>query len=756
MLPVSVVGRFLVAGLLTLLANVPALRAQSAQDAFYHAYYLEHAQRDVTAAAKLFAEVTAARGVDAQLKAEAQAHLAACREELATADFARLMPPNPIAYVELNRPGDRLRGLIDGLGLLAHADSPPTRGENRLAISPAVIDAILGMRGMAAAVTGFDPAAQRPSGVVVFHPGDMELVRGLIETALPIQCALVAPIDGYPTYDVEGEVLVTLTARLVIAGTSRGEIEGVIERLRSPDEASLATNQDLAEVLADRQDALLFFCVNPQPLMPLLNGLMAAGATQSRELALAQALVDLKSFQSLTGRFDVGNQGLLVELTLRLDEGHRNLVYNFLRGPAIDTETLRCIPPGAAGFLALALNDAPASYGRPSAEPDGQPIVTALDIGREIFANINGIAVCALPPDGSEHGGQHPIPHIAAAITVNDPAKSRALWGQLLGIASLASGGGISLEGLPLEIEGVTVQSYRFDENVTVYFATDDHYLLISPSEAAMARSLRARHSGESILDDSAFTQAMQRLGPHATLALVAHPARCAEIAKPFMSADEVAQMEPFLAPMTDTVVSAVVNHSDQMLRISAVLTGVPDIGPLVSELITAERLRGQRQRQLSRAVQHEDWEQTAELLDAMLADDPDSYRLLQSKFNLLAVRTDNHAAAREFADELSDRWADNANMLNSFAWDLLTQDKYQHRFDEVALRFAQRSNELTQHSSWAYLDTLALAEFEAGNVDTAIDLQEQALKLCRRRTGQNVPAVEKALARYRAAAGVE
>ncbi|MFH1748046.1 MAG: hypothetical protein ABIG44_13505 [Planctomycetota bacterium] len=756
MLPVSVIHKMFVAALLALASQTAALRAESAEDRFYHAYYLEHASGDVAGAAELYAQVAKARQVDAEIKREAQNRLAACREELATDDFAKLMPPNTLAYVELNRPGQRLRGFIDELGLLSHPDDPPRAGENRLAISPAILDAVLGMRGIAAAVTGFDPAAARPSGVVVFHPGDMELVRGLIETALPIQCALVEPIAGYPTYDVEGEVFVTLTARLVVAGTHRGEIEGVIDRMRSPGEDSLATNPDLAEVLADRQDALLFFCVNPKPLMPLLHGLLAAGATQNHELAIAQALVDLDSLQSLSGRFDLSGHGLLAELTLRLDEGHRNLVYNLMRGPAIDRESLRCVPQGAAGFLALALNDAPADYADPSSPPGGDPIVTALDFGRELFANINGIAVYALPPDGTEKTGKYPILHVAASLTVNDPARSRALWTELFGIASIASGGGVSLDGMPFEIEGVTVHRYHFEDDVTVFFAIDDHHLLISSTETAMASSLRASHGGQSVLDDQKFTKPLSCLGPHATLAILGHPARCAQIAKQFMSEDEVAEMEPFLAPMTDTVVCVAVNHSDRMLRISAALTGLPDVGTLVSDLLTAEQRRGRAQRQLSQAMHKADWRESGKVLEGLLAEKPTDRKLLCTKFDMLAVQKKDQAAAREFAGELLERWAEDANALNNFAWSLLTEDKYGGKYNEVALRFARHCDELSHSLSWAYVDTLARAEFETGNVAEAIRLQEKAIKLCKQASGDADPAIVQTLARYQAAGGQE
>ena len=282
--------RAIVAALILWLAG--ELQAQTPREKFLQAYYLEHARGDCAAAAGLYAEAVKTAGADQDLRAEAAAGLAACREELATADFARLMPPNPLAYVELNRPGERIGKLLDQLGLLA---KPGEANGNRLAISPELIHALLGMRGAAAAMTGFDPAAQRPSGVVVFHPGDVELVRGIIETALPAGCKPAPAIGGFVTYEAEG-VLVTLTSRLVIVGTSAGEIAGVLERMRGEGEDSLATDPELAEVLKERDGALLFFCVNPKPILPLVNGMMAVGAMQCREAALARRCLIRRAF----------------------------------------------------------------------------------------------------------------------------------------------------------------------------------------------------------------------------------------------------------------------------------------------------------------------------------------------------------------------------------------------------------------------------------------------------------------------------
>ncbi len=739
--------RRVVVGLLAALVSVGGgVEAASPKDNFYKGYYLETAQGDFAGAAEAYGEVVADRGADARLKAKAQAGLDRVREELACTDFASLMPSTALAYFEFNQPGDQLIKLIDQLGLLADEDQSIPPSGQRVSISPALIKEVLGVRGAAVAITAFDPVKQTPAGVAVFHPGNMQIIRGLIETGLPIASRMVEPIGGFATYDIEGEVLVTLTSRLVVASPQRSQIEGVLRRLRGDDRTSLATNKDLAEVLKDRDDSLLFFCINAKPILPMVNGLLAAGAMHSPELAMARAVLDVNSFQSLVGRAGVGDDGISFDVTLRLDEGHRNLVYNLLRTPSVSRETLKSVPSGAAGFFVGALNEKGSRYTAQTTSQSGAPpVVTALDFGREFFANITSFAVCALRPQGVGGGTGSPIPDIAAVISVNDPARSEALWTQVLGIAGLAAGGR-AIEGTPVEIEGVTARSYQFSENVSIYFAISGDDVLLSTTRDAMARSIQAQRKGDSILDDAAFATSLSRVGPDTTQAFFVHPGRALQIAKPFMSAEEAAEIGPFLSALSDTVASIVVDHADGAFRFSTEVTGIPRVGELVTQLIEREKGRHQANASLAKATSAGRWGEALSLADDLLSNEPDCVDLLSKKFHILSVGQEDHVAARACGDKIYEANFDDAKALNNFAWALLTEDQYNHAYNELALKLSQRSNELTDLGSWGYVDTLALAKFETADVEKAVELEKKAIELS---GGRGVAGLQAALARF-------
>jgi hypothetical protein len=65
-----------------------------------------------------------------------------------------------------------------------------------------------------------------------------------------------------------------------------------------------------------------------------------------------------------------------------------------------------------------------------------------------------------------------------------------------------------------------------------------------------------------------------------------------------------------------------------------------------------------------------------------------------------------------------------------------------------VRLEWSEESNRLTDYASWPFLDTLARASFETGDVERAISLQEKTIELC----SWDMPQLEEALARYTAA----
>lgn len=554
--------------------------AQAPADDFHRAYYLQHEVGDLEAALGLYERVAQDPRAPAELRDRANASAHAVAEELASADFARLVPADTIFYLEFNRPGEQLRTLLGQLGMLG-------AGGQRLGISPALVEGLLGMRGAAIAITEFDPRHGPTGGVAIVHPGDLEVVRGLCETALPIGGEPAEPIGGYATYGIEGQAFVTLTSRLVIAGRHREDIVAVVDRMQNGGEGSLAQSERLAGAMAMRGDDLLFFCVNLQPVMPMIMDAMAHETRRDPGARAALAFLDLPSTRTVAGRAGVDARGLSFDMVVELDEGHHNLAFNLMRMPNLDAEALSLVPSGPAGFCVGAVN----REGQvPGGETDakGRPVVTMMDFGRELFANVADVAAFVMPDVQQAPWG--PMPDVGFAMRVNDPRRSLALWRFVLGTAQGASGGGDPAE--PQREGDVVVQRFQIDR-VPVFLAHAGERVMLSSSERLIATAIGGARSGQSVLQDPAYADALAHASEGGTLVLAANLGRCGQLGKHFMSDRERREAAPFFDLLADTSVSFVSMQTANRCGLRGRVVGIPDIGPMLQQLIDHELHRG-------------------------------------------------------------------------------------------------------------------------------------------------------------------
>lgn len=84
-----------------------------------------------------------------------------------------------------------------------------------------------------------------------------------------------------------------------------------------------------------------------------------------------------------------------------------------------------------------------------------------------------------------------------------------------------------------------------------------------------------------------------------------------------------------------------------------------------------------------------------------------------------------------EDARAVLESWLDEASesLLNSLAWEILTDVEKDKRDVKLALEAAERANKLTKGKDEQILDTYALALFQNGKVEEAIDAQTKALE---------------------------
>lgn len=742
---------------LALLAPAAVAAPQDAEGDFFRAYYLEHELGDLDGALKLYLAAAEDKSRTLEERTRALQHAEACAEELAAGDLARLVPEDTILYVELNEPGGQLAKLLDQLGLLQGGEDAGSIG-----ISPHLLEGTLGLRGAAVAVTRIDPTGGMPGGVAILHPGDMQAVRGLIETALPAGGEPAQPIGGHPTFVIEGMVHVTTTDRLVLASTERELIAGVLERVANGGQDSLAGHPDLASTMALRGDDLGFFCLNAEPVIPLAQTLLGVLDRQDPQAAMAMRMLDVESFEAVAGRLGVDDDGLSLDVSLQLAEGHRNLAFNLLRMPHVGAHTFDLIPSGAAAFMATSLNsELEGSAGVTDAQ--GRPVVTIMDLGREVFGNMRDVAVFTLPSMAEGPGGE-PIPDAALAMTVNDVERSRAIWELVLGVAKGATGGG-STQPRHQEVAGTRVHRYDLQGMGVYLYAHGDHVVL-SPSLRAIEGAVRAA-KGENVANDAAFADLVRTASSDHTSVVGVSIGRCAAMARPMIPQHELG---PVLDLLADSSFTATTRHSDTQLAWSAKFRGIPNVGPMVEKFVQTELRGGRADRRFvmarpgpspiqdmigARTLQvasaetlsiDEAFEVSREIEDSLTQG---SLEATKSAFDMLA-RSGDHVGGAKLIPTIGELIGEDANALNDFVWEVISSPEGEH-YAKALLPLTARSNQLTDHGSWYYLDTMAHVMFAAGKVDGAIKLQQKAVAIAQETGDGRADEARASLAKFRA-----
>jgi thiol-disulfide isomerase/thioredoxin len=159
--------------------------------------------------------------------------------------------------------------------------------------------------------------------------------------------------------------------------------------------------------------------------------------------------------------------------------------------------------------------------------------------------------------------------------------------------------------------------------------------------------------------------------------------------------------------------------------------------------------------RKLQQASQSGDPKQMIAVIDQAIAEDPAMEEQLGvPKFTMLLKEPDQ---AAEYGQHLVDKtYADNPVALNQLSWTVVdpAKPKADAKLLDVALKAAQRADELSKGKDPAISDTLGCAYFATGNTAKAIEAQERAVRLAKGTQFEKDPDIAKRLEQYRKAAG--
>jgi len=559
----------------------------------YKAFYLEHAAKDYAGAKALYDKLLAS-DLPKESKQAVRAGADRCRDQLAAKDFASLMPADALVYVELNRPGRLLEQLSAMLGIPARdmqevlaarpsaEDGGPFHVPQEMAISPALFEAIEQFGGAAVAVTRFDPQGGPPSGVLVIHHGDMPMVKGLLETGFQF-APTAEKIAGMPTFAAQipdgPKVSGILTEGLLILGSSPDLVEGATNRLIGKEKTCLGKREDLAAVMKERGDATLFAFADLQAILKVARANI--GEHDQHDFAMANTLCDLDSLRWVTFSAGINDGALGAQLTLRLAEGHHSLAYNLLRLPPMSRRCLKHVPPDCAAFIGLGLNPVAAAAAMDAAAGEGEVrSVTGLDIGREIFGNIHELCAFVMPGEMIQRqndGGPPVVPNAGLVFTVNDTARSRALWTQLLSLPGLFGGDKAVTPGT-VRIGEQDVTTFAIPRFGKVYLTEMDHCIAIGATRNVIKDMVRAGDREKNVLTDEQMGKVIAALPKDSSLMVVAHMGRLAKVAQGAGNPGVAAGASQAVDLCEGMVCWAALGQSPNEMTLRAAVKGLPNL----------------------------------------------------------------------------------------------------------------------------------------------------------------------------------
>jgi len=553
----------------------PAALAKSASDLLQEALYAEQIDGDLDAAIRIYEKIiqddTAQRSHVAQAlyrqgmcymkkQQEQQAKMAFEKlvaeysdqrnivnkakpllQELSNADPAALMPPDTLVYLELGSPGkqvDTILNMLKGTPFenplaaigrgqhggpsTGHVAGGPSPGDIVGGfLNPNMMAEFKKIRGIGVGVTGI-PQNDTPPAIVVLYPGKSDAIRGLIFGALAF--------IGKPIEAVEGMQMVEFTDGggaayddnvIILASPpayTAGQLTWCVKQYKGvTKEPTLASsNKSFTKISKkDRQENALTIWANVDQGYTNLTLLFPEGQIP-QEILNANNIADFKNIDDLIAFLSIEENGIALEANVGFKDGHNSLAYSMFHTPKLSKAAFDVVPSGAVALLSVAPGGAESARAQVVREQIRN--MTGLEIGGDIFANIDQVTLFVLPSAVSSGETVAGIPPIASSIglvlTSENPRQTRQIMTGLLTATNLIanqSGDDSEANVGRYQIELVNklkLHCYTNQENKTTVLSLNPRVIEASDSALGTRKSV---NSGGPLKD------AMNKLSPEAS-----------------------------------------------------------------------------------------------------------------------------------------------------------------------------------------------------------------------------------------------
>jgi len=527
-------------------------------------------------------------------------------DEMTEPDPAALMPADTKIYLEIGEPGRQVETLLKMLQGTPFSNPLAMIGAGQKGggKSPGdIIGALLNPSMMAEfkkikalAVGIMDVRQNNPPMVAVLYPGKSDALRGIIIAALGVVGRPGEAIEGMQTVEIKKGPGVAYDDTVVIMAMPKELLGETIKRYKGADSLpSLASDNKMFSKLSRK-----FRQRNAFTQWIDVGGTyraIAKLAGNSPQLDLVNGIVDFNGIEDIVVYNVLEQTAVTDETIINFRASQQSLAYGMLRTPPLERSGFASVPAEAVAVGSIALGES--SDGQAQAVQRKIKHLTGLDIGREVFANIEQISVFALPPRSKvgQYGLSDALSCFGVSLTSRYPVRTRLLLGKLLGIAELAAGA--EAKTSQGEQPKTGQEKYFLGElegrKLYCYLAQSGNTTVLSLNGPVVSASVSALTKGRSALTDGPLHNYLGRTEAQTNKLLAVNVGGAIRIADEFIKAANKNPHNPGHKLMGQlaracgkaTVMSYTV-ETDTSLRIHSSINDIPALGgifPIVMQL---------------------------------------------------------------------------------------------------------------------------------------------------------------------------
>ncbi len=541
---------------------------------------------------------------------------------MGNADPAALMPPETIFYAEIGSPGKQIETILNMLKGTPLENPLAAIGGNNTgwegSNSPAnIVSALLNpgmmaefkkIRGVGIGITGISQQDEPPAIIVLF-PGKSDALKGLLQMALTMAGKPMKSLEGMQTVALPEGGCAVYDDTVVILSTqkaySAGQLEWSVKQYKGmTNKPTLASsNKSFTKVSKKiRQENLLTVWIDMDQVFEGLKKVLPEGELPE-EIRMANGFVDFNGIDDVMTFLSLEKNGIAIETNVAFKDGHNSLAYNIIRTPNLSKAGFEAIPSGAIGLISFTLGDA----GSAQAQAIGQKIqeATGLDIGKDIFSNIEQLSLFVMPPDNAGARTNTDIPPIATSIGLaiknRDPEQTRQILAKLLSAAELLPAESTAGPTEPIN-DRYEIQLFE-GQKLYCHINNDIKTTVVSLSQALIESSVSATKNRQSILAAGPLQEPLSKISPNTCKLFLFNIGGIVRTVKANSEApSEVHQIFDLLASSTDaTCLQLRTDEKNNNLNIRADVIGIPPINELfVPMMQLAQIMNSAREQQMA------------------------------------------------------------------------------------------------------------------------------------------------------------